>query len=72
MVNIFSQGEGDIIEFPTDSFTVSEAIINGTKQNFLEYLHTNKIDIRFPLVAKLRQKNVRSLPNFAFYCNRFL
>jgi len=51
IVNIFSQGDGDTIEFFEDGFIHSEVLINGVKQNLAEYITTNKLDIRFPLVA---------------------
>ena len=51
IVNIFSQGEGDVITFPEDGFSVTDAFINGEKRNFVEYVKEKKLDIRFPLVA---------------------
>ncbi|NHJ84549.1 MAG: hypothetical protein FK734_03755 [Asgard group archaeon] len=51
IVNIFSQGTGDTIEFLEDGFIHSEALINGTKQNLAEYITAKKLDIRYPLVA---------------------
>lgn len=51
IVNIFEQGNGDKIEFLEDGFSASEALINGVKRNFLEYIKESNHDIRFPLVA---------------------
>jgi hypothetical protein len=51
IVNIFKQGSGDIISFDTNSFSVKDAIINGTKFNFADYIKKNNIDIKLPLVA---------------------
>lgn len=51
IINLFSQGTGDVIEFTETGFQVTEAIINGKKQNFAEYVEKNKLDIRLPLVA---------------------
>ncbi len=51
IVNIFSQGKGDTIEFLEDSFIQTDALINGEKRNLAEYIAENKIDIKLPLVA---------------------
>ncbi|MCF2140727.1 MAG: hypothetical protein K9W44_11790 [Candidatus Lokiarchaeota archaeon] len=51
IVNIFTQGSGDEIQFLEDSFKVKDALINGKKQNFAEYLKKINHDTRFPLVA---------------------
>jgi hypothetical protein len=51
IVNIFKQGSGDIISFDTDAFSVKDAIINGAKTNFADYIKQNNIDIKLPLVA---------------------
>lgn len=51
IVNLFSQGNGDTIEFEESGFSAKEAIINGKKMNFAEYLKQNNIDTRLPLVA---------------------
>ncbi|MFX0090505.1 MAG: DUF6976 family protein [Candidatus Hodarchaeota archaeon] len=51
IINIFSQGDGDTIVFPEDSFSATDAYINGEKRNFAEYIKENDLDSRFPLVA---------------------
>jgi len=51
IINIFEQGEGDTITFPTDGFTARDAFINGQERNFGEYLFERKLDRRLPLVA---------------------
>jgi hypothetical protein len=51
IVNIFETGTGDTIEFPEDSFSAKEAIINGEKRNFADYVKSNNIDIKLPLVT---------------------
>ncbi len=51
IINIFSQGEADIIEFPESGFQAVFANINGGKQNFAEYITKKNLDIRLPLVA---------------------
>jgi hypothetical protein len=51
IVNIFSQGGGDIIEFSETGFSVIDAIVNGSKVNFAEYVKNNSINLKLPLVA---------------------
>lgn len=53
IVNIFEQGEGDTITFPQDGFNAVDALINGEKRNFADYLLEAAIDTRLPLVADL-------------------
>jgi hypothetical protein len=51
IVNLFLQGQGDIITFPTSGFEAAECLINGKTRNFAEYVETQKIDTQLPLVA---------------------
>ncbi len=51
IINIFKQGTGDNITFPADGFKCSEALINGKKRNFAEYVIEAGLDIKLPLVA---------------------
>jgi hypothetical protein len=51
IANIFEQGAGDSLMFSEDGFSTREVLVNGKKQNFAEYLATNKVDTRLPLVA---------------------
>ena len=51
IVNIFEQGDGDVISFMNDGFSVTDAYVNGKRLNFAEYVIKNKIDTRLPLVA---------------------
>jgi hypothetical protein len=51
IVNLFRQGRGDVIAFDEEGFSVSNCLINGKKLNFADYLVSNKIDTRLPLVA---------------------
>lgn len=51
IVNIFEQGEGDIITFPGTGFSTTVAMINGRETNFAQYLTEKGIDTRLPLVA---------------------
>jgi hypothetical protein len=52
-VNMFKQGKGDTITFEQDGFKQKDALVNGKKINFAEYLAVNRIDVRLPLVADL-------------------
>lgn len=51
IVNLFKPGDGDTITFETEGFSINECLINGEKRNFSEYIISNKIDTKFPLVA---------------------
>jgi len=51
ILNIFDQGDGDAIEFEEDGFDVKQALINGKKALFADYLKQRGLDTRFPLVA---------------------
>lgn len=51
IVNTFSQGEGDTIEFQEAGFTVTNCLVNGLERNFAEYLREQQIDTHLPLVA---------------------
>lgn len=51
IVNIFNQGDGDNITFDTEGFQVRDCFINGERRNFADYLLSNQIDIKYPLVA---------------------
>ena len=51
IVNLFEQGDGDILTFATDGFTVSEVMVNGVKENFADYITRNNLDTKLPLVA---------------------
>jgi hypothetical protein len=51
IINLFQQGDGDTITFPTTGFSASTAIINGKEESFAAYLQRIKADTRLPLVA---------------------
>jgi len=51
ILNIFRQGTGPAITFPTNGFTATEVDVDGTKRNLAEYIDTTKLDTRLPLVA---------------------
>ncbi len=51
ILNIFEQGEGDTITFPTDAFIVKDAFINGKRCNLADYIRSKDLDTHLPLVA---------------------
>lgn len=51
ILNLFQQGNGDSITFDKEGFQVEDCYINGKHQNLAEYLLTNAIDTKLPLVA---------------------
>lgn len=52
IVNIFEQGSGDDIVFPSSGFSASDCIVDGKRLNFHDYLVAKKVDTRLPLVAE--------------------
>lgn len=50
IVNLFQQGEGDLLAFPKVGFHVTECLVNGLSRNFAEYLLERNVDTRIPLV----------------------
>jgi len=50
-INLFTPGNQDRIEFDTEGFVIQEALINGKKMNFSNYLIENNIDTELPLVS---------------------
>lgn len=51
IINIFEQGDGDLIQFAKDGFSAETAIVNGKEVSFAEYIEKNAIDTKLPLVA---------------------
>ena len=51
IVNLFSQGDGEALEFPEAGFSAGEATIDGATHNLAEYIDANGWDTRWPLVA---------------------
>jgi hypothetical protein len=49
--NPYKQGNGDNITFEESSLMVKDAIVNGEKRNFAEYLREIGYDMQMPLVA---------------------
>jgi hypothetical protein len=51
IVNLFFQGNGDVISFPESGFEVRDCLVDGVRRNLAQYLTEKKIDTRLPLVA---------------------
>lgn len=51
IVNLFSQGNGDLIEFQESGFEVSTCLVNGKSASLAKYLKSISHDTRLPLVA---------------------
>ena len=51
IVNLFRQGGGDSIRFESTGFGAKDAIVNGAKINFADYLVRTQADTKLPLVA---------------------
>ena len=51
IVNLFSQGTGDTIEFQESSFEASTCLVNGKPTSLAKYLKSISHDTRLPLVA---------------------
>ncbi|MDR1172947.1 MAG: hypothetical protein LBL24_10870 [Bacteroidales bacterium] len=49
--NPYKQGKGDSIQFDYSSMTLKDAIINGEKRNFAEYLREIGYNMQMPFVA---------------------
>lgn len=51
IINIFSQGQGDRIEFLASGFSVKKCLVNGEETLFSEYIRGRQIGMQLPLVA---------------------
>jgi len=51
ITNMFEQGVGDTIIFATSGFSAREALVNGQKVNFREYIRDQHLDMKLPLVS---------------------
>lgn len=58
IVNLFEQGNGPKIVFPSTSFSVDTCLVDGVETNLAQYINTNGIDTRLPLVADYNGINV--------------
>jgi hypothetical protein len=51
IINLFEQGDGDILTFSEDGFSAKYVMVNGEKTEFAPYLKKMKLDTKLPLVA---------------------
>lgn len=51
IINLFEQGDGDVISFIDDGFSCTNCLVDGKVVNMAEYIKANGIDTRLPLVA---------------------
>lgn len=51
IVNIFQQGDGDVLRFDESSFTAKDVVVNGEHRSFVAYIKEKELDTRLPLVA---------------------
>ncbi len=51
IINLFTQGNGDIICFNQKGFLIEECFINGEIQNFAKYLLEKEVNLELPLVS---------------------
>ena len=51
IINLFEEGKGPAIEFPSTGFTAGTCSINGEAGNLAQYIQEHNIDTRLPLVA---------------------
>lgn len=60
VLNIFKQGDGDRINFPSDGFSASTAYINDLRVDFADYIKKNKINTALPLVGNFKGKMINT------------
>jgi hypothetical protein len=51
ILNLFRQGDGDVLTFPKDGFSASDCKVNGKAANFAQYVQERALDLSRPLVA---------------------
>ena len=51
IINLFEQGDGDTLTFPSDGFAANDVMVNGAPQNYAAYLKAHNLDARLPIVA---------------------
>ncbi len=51
LINLFAQGDGEAITFPSDGFVVGECVVDGRPTRLSSFLAERGIDTRQPLVA---------------------
>jgi len=50
IINLFRQGDGDVLAFPKVGFHVEDCLVNGERRNFAEYLVETGVDTRVPMI----------------------
>ena len=58
ILNLFEQGNGPKIKFPSTSFNVDTCFVDGVETKLNDYINSNSIDTRLPLVADYNGLNV--------------
>lgn len=58
IVNLFEQGNGPKIVFPSTSFNVDTCLVDSIETNLAQYINSQNIDTRLPLVADYNGINV--------------
>jgi hypothetical protein len=51
ILNLFRQGQGDVLSFPRGGFAVTDCRVNGKAANFAQYVREAGLDTARPLVA---------------------
>lgn len=58
IINLYEQGNGDVIKFPEKGFNSNICFVNGQKQSLYNYMVDNKIKESLPLVANYSGANI--------------
>ncbi len=58
ILNIFQEGEGPAITFPSNGFAATEVKIDGRPRNLAQFIHETGLDTRLPLVADYCGANI--------------
>ncbi|HRE27958.1 MAG TPA: hypothetical protein PK954_15060 [Anaerolineales bacterium] len=51
IINLFSQGPGDVLQFAEAGFSAGEVLVNGEPRNFAAYIKEKQLNLQLPLVA---------------------
>lgn len=51
IINLFEEGNGPAIEFPSTGFNVEDCVIDGQPGKLADFILSNNVDTRLPLVA---------------------
>lgn len=58
IINLFEQGDGDVLTFDDTGFEATTVRVNGEKVSLAEYLKKGSVDLRLPLVAEYYGANI--------------